>query len=149
MSLHDAARAARGGEPFGLNRQLNRAVQSQSQVRPANATERLTPKPPLCQECAKTGWHSPTIRGQSGPKPAAELGIPRRCGTARNVVDARARIYTPAVGGSIPSAPTKSGDEHNLADVLSRGQDAMRFRRVGERHSRVHHRCCGAVGKCL
>jgi hypothetical protein len=32
-------------------------------VRHANATARLTTKPPLCQECAKTGKHSPTIRG--------------------------------------------------------------------------------------
>ncbi|MGO9729920.1 hypothetical protein, partial [Mycobacterium sp.] len=41
-----------------------------------------------------------------GHEPAAELGIPRRYGTARNAVDRLARIYTPAVGGSIPSAPT-------------------------------------------
>jgi hypothetical protein len=31
-------------------------------IRHANATERLTTKPPLCQECAKTGKHSPTTR---------------------------------------------------------------------------------------
>jgi hypothetical protein len=98
VSLHDAARAARGGEPFGLNRQLNRAVQSQSQVRPANATERLTPKPPLCQECAKTGRHSPTHRGQEENQKAAELGICRRHRTVRNAVDGPAGIYTPVVG---------------------------------------------------
>jgi hypothetical protein len=79
---------------------------AKGQVRRANATERLTTKPPLCHECAKTGRHSPTIRGQSGHEPAAELGIPRRYDTASNALDNRARIYTPAVGGSIPSAPT-------------------------------------------
>jgi hypothetical protein len=36
----------------------------------------------LCQECAKTGKNSPTIRGQGGREPAAELGILRRYGTA-------------------------------------------------------------------
>jgi hypothetical protein len=36
---------------------------------------------PLCQECAKTGRRSPTIRGQSGHEPAAELGIPIGYGT--------------------------------------------------------------------
>jgi hypothetical protein len=70
------------------------------------ASYRLTIKPPLCQECAKTGRHSPTHRGQGGNQTAAELGICRHHRTVRNTVDRRARIYTPAVGGSIPSAPT-------------------------------------------
>jgi hypothetical protein len=48
---------------------------------PVNATERLTTKPPLCQECAKTRKHSPTNRGQSGHEAPAELGISRRYGT--------------------------------------------------------------------
>jgi hypothetical protein len=62
--------------------QLGGAVlAAKRRVRHANATARLTTKPPLCQECAKTGKHSPTIRGQSGHEPAAELGIPRRYGT--------------------------------------------------------------------
>jgi hypothetical protein len=34
----------------------------------ANATARLTTKPPLCQVCAKTGKHSPTIRGTEWPR---------------------------------------------------------------------------------
>jgi hypothetical protein len=70
------------------------------------ASYRLTIKPPLCQECAKTGRHSPTHRGQGGNQTAAELGICRHHRTVRNTVDRPARIYTPAVGGSIPSAPT-------------------------------------------
>jgi hypothetical protein len=55
------------------------------------------------------------------------------------------RHYTPAVGGSIPSAPTNSRHEDNLADVLSRREDAMRFRGFGERHRRMHDRRCRAV----
>ncbi len=68
-----------------------------------------------------------------GHEPAAELGIPRRYGTGRNAVDSPARIYTPAVGGSIPSAPTSKastaarakmvlvGDAYQLAPVKARG----------------------------
>ena len=41
---------------------------------PGNATDRLTTKPPLCQDCAKTGKHSPTIRGRSGHDRPADLG---------------------------------------------------------------------------
>jgi hypothetical protein len=52
-----------------------------SQAAHANATDRLTTKPPFVPRSAKTGKHSPTIRGQSGHEPAAELGIPRRYGT--------------------------------------------------------------------
>jgi len=48
----------------------------------------------------------PTILGQRGHERATELDISGRDGTARNAVDRLARIYTPAVGGSIPSAPT-------------------------------------------
>ncbi|HWS91228.1 MAG TPA: hypothetical protein VN306_01620 [Mycobacterium sp.] len=47
----------------------------------ALAAERLTTKPPLCQECAKTGKHSPTIRGQGGQELPADLGISRRHST--------------------------------------------------------------------
>ena len=68
----------------------------------ASATERLRTKPPLCQECAKTGRYSPTHRGQEENQKAAELGICRRHRTVRNAVDGPAGIYTPAVGGSIP-----------------------------------------------
>ena len=50
-------------------------------VRHANAIERLTTKPPLCQECAKTGKNSLTKRGQGGHEPPVELGIARRYST--------------------------------------------------------------------
>jgi hypothetical protein len=43
---------------------------------------RSTTKPPLCQECAKTGKHGPTILGQREHDRAAELGISGRDGTA-------------------------------------------------------------------
>ena len=44
----------------------------------ANATARLTTKPPLCQECAKAAKSGPTIGGPFRRQPAADLGIPRR-----------------------------------------------------------------------
>ena len=58
-------------------------------------------KPPLCQECAKTGKHSPTIRRRSGTRTSAELGIGGCYGTARNAVDSLTRFYTLAVSSSI------------------------------------------------
>jgi hypothetical protein len=72
------------------------------------------PKPPLCQECAKTARHGRTYLGQEENQLAAELGVCRRHRTVRNAVDAPAGIYTPAVGGSIPSAPTgvHAGQRH-------------------------------------
>jgi hypothetical protein len=47
----------------------------QRKVVHADATESDDPKPPLCQECAKTGRHSPILRGQGGHEQAAELAI--------------------------------------------------------------------------
>lgn len=84
-----------------------REAQSATQTR-LNA---LATKPPLCQERAKTGKYSPTTAGPCSHGSTADLGTTRRYGTVRNALYGLAGIYTPAVGGLIPSAPTVSQRE--------------------------------------
>jgi hypothetical protein len=95
-------------------------------VRQANATARLTTKPPLCQECAKTRKNSPTIARPAGHQPAADLGIPRRKALRENAVDMLAGIYTPAVGGSIPSAPTDHSGGAKNSNAMPSGSRKLR-----------------------
>src|SRR5712672_1554495 len=66
-----AGGGAAGDDDGGVRRGSER-------VRQANATARLTTKPPLCQECAKAAKSGPTIGGPFRRQPAADLGIPRR-----------------------------------------------------------------------
>jgi hypothetical protein len=94
-----AGGGAAGDDDGGVRRGSER-------VRQANATARLTTKPPLCQECAKTRKNSPTIARPAGHQPAADLGIPGRKALRENAVDMLAGIYTPALSGSMPSVPT-------------------------------------------
>jgi len=63
-------------------------------------------EPLLCQECAKTVRNSTITDELDETKDVVELRIPRFGDIERNALDLFARLYTPAVGGSIPSAPT-------------------------------------------
>ncbi len=66
--------------------------------------------PRVCQDGQKQADKPQTARTLE----AVELAFWRHYGTVENAVDDLAAIYTPAVGGSIPSAPTSvfAGQHH-------------------------------------
>jgi hypothetical protein len=68
-----------------------------------------TETPVACHERAKTGRYSPIHSGQTGHETARLAGHFTACCA---VSPRPAGFYTPAVGGSIPSAPTQRGERN-------------------------------------